>query len=154
VSFRIRRLERSDIDLVLELAQKSSEAPRWTRRNYEQVLLDTGAPFLARHGLVAVCEGKLVGFAVASWLPQEPAAELEGLFVEQTLRRRGIGASLLRGCMSWAASAGASAIRLEVRASNGGALAVYRGNGFSTTGVRPGYYSAPEEDALLLEAAL
>jgi ribosomal-protein-alanine N-acetyltransferase len=154
VSFQIRRLERSDIDLVLELAQKSSEAPRWTRRNYEQVLLDTGAPFLARHGLVAVCEGKLVGFAVASWLPQEPAAELEGLFVEQTLRRRGIGASLLRGCMSWAASAGASAIRLEVRASNGGALALYRGNGFSTTGVRPGYYSAPEEDALLLEAAL
>jgi ribosomal-protein-alanine N-acetyltransferase len=154
VSFQIRRLERSDIDLVLELAQKSAEAPRWTRRNYEQVLLDTGAPFLARNGLVAVCEGKLVGFAVASWLPQEPAAELEGLFVEQTLRRRGIGASLLRGCMSWAASAGASAIRLEVRASNGGALALYRGYGFSTTGVRPGYYSAPEEDALLLEAAL
>jgi ribosomal-protein-alanine N-acetyltransferase len=154
VRFQIRELDASDIDLVLELAKKSSEAPRWTRRDYEQVLLDTPAPMLVRHGLVAVSEGKLVGFAVGSWLPPEPAAELEGLFVEQNLRRRGVGASLLRGCMSWAASAGASAIRLEVRASNKGALALYRGYGFSTTGVRPGYYSAPEEDALLLEAAL
>jgi ribosomal-protein-alanine N-acetyltransferase len=56
--------------------------------------------------------------------------------------------------MLWAASAGASAFRLEVRASNLAALGLYRGHGFSTTGVRPGYYSAPDEDALLLEAAL
>jgi ribosomal-protein-alanine N-acetyltransferase len=154
VSFQIRTLERSDIDPVLELAQTSSDAPTWTRRNYEQVLLDTGAPMLVRHGLVALSAGELVGFAVASWLSPEPAAELEGLFVEESLRRQGIGASLLRGCMSWAASAGAPALRLEVRASNGGALALYHSHGFSTTGVRPGYYSAPDEDALLLEAAL
>ena len=154
MSFQIRAMEAFDIDSVLELAKESSEAPRWTRRNYEQVLRKTPTPSLVHHGLVAMSENRLVGFAVASWLPAERAAELEGLFVEQSLRRRGIGAALLRSCMRWAADAGALALRLEVRASNGAALALYHDRGFSTTGVRPGYYSAPDEDALLLEAAL
>ncbi len=96
----------------------------------------------------------MVGFAAASWLRQEAAAEVEGLVVEREHRRQGIGAALIDACMAWAANAGASAIRLEVRASNAAATALYRRLGFSTTGVRRAYYSAPVEDALLLEAPL
>ena len=65
-----------------------------------------------------------------------------------------IGAALIGSCMAWAAGVGASAIRLEVRASNVAALALYRRLGFSTAGVRRAYYSAPVEDALLLQAPL
>ena len=115
---------------------------------------DTPAPLLLRHGLVAQAGGDLVGFAVASWLRQETAAELEGLFVAHDFRRQGIGGALVRACMVWAANCGASAVRLEVRASNEAALALYHRHGFSAVGVRPAYYSAPNEDALLLEAAL
>jgi [ribosomal protein S18]-alanine N-acetyltransferase len=43
---------------------------------------------------------------------------------------------------------------LEVRASNDAALVLYHRHGFNAVGVRPAYYSAPIEDALLLEAAL
>jgi ribosomal-protein-alanine N-acetyltransferase len=154
VSFLIRAMEAGDIDRVWVLGRESFEAPRWTRGDYEQVLLDTPAPLLLRHGLVALAGGGLAGFAIASWLREEPAAEVEGLFVEPAFRRQGIGAALMRACMAWAADAGASAVRLEVRASNVAALALYYRHGFCAVGVRPAYYSAPNEDALLLEAAL
>ena len=104
--------------------------------------------------LVAVKGNSLNGFAVASWLRQEAAAEVEGLVVDQDYRRRGIGSALIEACMAWAANAGALSIRLEVRASNAAALALYQRHGFSTVGSRRAYYSAPVEDAVLLQAPL
>jgi [ribosomal protein S18]-alanine N-acetyltransferase len=147
-------MEAGDIEHVLTLARESMEAPHWPRRDYEQVLSDTQAAMLVRHGLVALSGSNVVGFAVASWLRQEPAAEVEGLFVERKFRRQGIGAALMTACMAWAANAGASAVRLEVRASNESALGLYHRHGFFAVGLRTAYYSAPSEDALLLEAAL
>jgi ribosomal-protein-alanine N-acetyltransferase len=143
-----------DIDPLLMLAGDSVDAPQWTRRDYQQILLATPSGLLRRHGLVALSGARLTGFAVASWLRHEAAAEVEGLMVERDRRRRGIGAALIGSCMAWAAGVGASAIRLEVRASNVAALALYRRLGFSTAGVRRAYYSAPVEDALLLQAPL
>jgi [ribosomal protein S18]-alanine N-acetyltransferase len=154
VSFLIRAMEGADIDRVLLLATETSDAPRWARGDYEHMLLEAPAPLLMRHALVAQYGGSLAGFAVASWLRRETAAELEGLFVDRGFRRKGIGGSLMRACMTWAANCGASAVRLEVRASNDAALALYRQHGFCDVGVRPAYYSAPKEDALLLEATL
>jgi ribosomal-protein-alanine N-acetyltransferase len=141
-----------DVDQVLLLAGESLEAPRWTRRQYEQVLRPGQAPWLLRCGLVAISSDNLVGFAAASWLRQETAAEVEGLFVQLDFRRQGIGGALIRACMAWAANAGATAVRLEVRASNTAALGLYHRHGFSEVGIRHAYYSSPREDALLLEA--
>ncbi len=104
--------------------------------------------------MVADSGGKVAGFAVVSWLRQEAAAEVEGLFVELNCRRQGVGSALIAACMAWAAKAGASTVRLEVRASNTAAHALYRRYGFSTAGVRHAYYSAPVEDALVLQAPL
>jgi [ribosomal protein S18]-alanine N-acetyltransferase len=147
-------MQAQDLDRVLMLAAESSEAPRWVRGDYEQILLPPPQALLARCALVALCADSLVGFAVASWLPQETFAELESVVVHRDHRRRGIGSTLLAACMAWAANAGASTLRLEVRASNAAALALYQRHGFSTTGVRRAYYSAPLEDALLLQAPL
>jgi [ribosomal protein S18]-alanine N-acetyltransferase len=143
-------MEAQDLDRVLALAGDSAEAPRWSRWEYEQILL--AAPPLLRCAPVALCGGNLAGFAVASWLPQEPAAEVEGLMVDRSYRRQGIGSALVKACLEWAAKAGASTVRLEVRASNAAAIALYQRHGFSAAGVRPSYYSAPREDALLLQA--
>jgi [ribosomal protein S18]-alanine N-acetyltransferase len=65
-----------------------------------------------------------------------------------------MASALLRVCMEWAANAGASSMRLEVRASNTAALALYQRHGFSAVGSRYAYYSAPVEDAVLLQAPL
>jgi [ribosomal protein S18]-alanine N-acetyltransferase len=154
VSFWIRTLAVQDLDRILILAADSVEAPHWNRRDYERILLTTPADPLVRHGLVAHSGGNIVGFAVTAWFQQETTADLEVLFVEHACRRGGIGSALIKACMTWAAQAGASTVRLEVRASNAGALALYRRHGFVAAGVRRAYYSAPVEDALLLKAPL
>jgi [ribosomal protein S18]-alanine N-acetyltransferase len=151
VSFLIRALAAADVDRVLALAA-DSEAPRWTRSDYERILLTAYSDPLLRCGLAALSDGYLSGFAVASWLRQEASAELEGVFVDRAYRRQGIGAALVGACMAWAANAGATTVRLEVRASNAAALALYQRYGFSTIGFRRAYYSVPVEDAVLLEA--
>ena len=143
-----------DIDRVLELAGESAEAPRWARRDYEQMLGGPAAALLIRFSVVASCGDCLAGFAVASWVWQESSAEVEGLVVQGEFRRRGIGSALLGACMAWAAQVGASMLRLEVRASNAAAFSLYQRHGFSIAGVRRGDYSAPVEDALLLQAPL
>jgi ribosomal-protein-alanine N-acetyltransferase len=154
VSFVVRNLAGQDLDDVLVLAAESLEAPHWNRRDYEQILLAQPSDPLLRCGLVADSGGKVAGFAVASWLRHETVAEVEGLFVESDCRRQGVGSALIAACMAWAAEAGASKVRLEVRASNTAAHALYRRHGFSTAGVRRAYYSAPVEDALVLQAPL
>ena len=151
----IRPLAAEDLDGVPALAA-GSDGPRWTRSDYEGILLaetrTSPVDPLQRCGLVALSDGHLSGFALTSWLRHETAAELEGVFVDRAYRRQGIASALVRACMAWAADAGATTIRLEVRASNSAALALYQRYGFSTTGVRRAYYSVPVEDAVLLEA--
>jgi [ribosomal protein S18]-alanine N-acetyltransferase len=154
MTFQVRAMAAQDVDGVWLLAGESSEAPRWTRADYEHILLAGPSDLLSRCGLVAVSGANLVGFAVASWLRPELTAEIEALFVEGSYRRRGIGGALIGACIAWAAKAGASSVRLEVRASNASALALYHRHGFSAAGVRRAYYSAPVEDALLLQVAV
>jgi [ribosomal protein S18]-alanine N-acetyltransferase len=154
VSLLVRNLAARDLDEVLVLAADSLEAPHWNRRDYEQILLAEPSDPLLRCGLVADSGGKVAGFAVARWLRQEAAAEVEGLFVDLDYRRQGVGSALIAACMTWAAKAGASKVRLEVRASNTAAHALYRRHGFSPAGVRRAYYSSPVEDALVLQAPL
>jgi ribosomal-protein-alanine N-acetyltransferase len=141
-----------DLDAVLELAANSSQAPHWSRAVYQEILAPSGS--VLRVAFVAERQQALGGFAVASWLTQESAAELESLVVDPIYRRQGAGSALLRACMRSAALAGASSMRLEVRMSNTAALALYHGQGFASTGIRRGYYSHPVEDAVLLQAPL
>ena len=153
MSFVIRTMAAEDLDRLLALAA-DSEAPRWTRSDYERILEAEPSDPLHRCALVALAGSDLAGFAVATWLQQEPSAELEGVFVDRAYRRQGIGGALVAACLAWAAGTGATTIRLEVRASNAAALALYQRYGFSTTGLRRAYYSVPVEDAVLLEAPL
>ena len=154
MSLLVRNLAEQDIDAVLVLAAESLEAPHWNRRDYEKILLAQPEDRLLRCGFVADSGGTVAGFAVVSWLRHEAAAEVEGLFVELSCRRQGVGSALIAACLDWAAKAGASTVRLEVRASNTAAHALYRRYGFSPAGIRRAYYSAPVEDALVLQAPL
>jgi [ribosomal protein S18]-alanine N-acetyltransferase len=155
MSFSVRAMTVEDLDRVLAIAAESIEVSRWTRRDYEQILLNTAEPVL-RCGWVALSDAApVVGFAVASWVREEPAAEVEGLVVERAYRRQGMGTALLQACAEWAVGLtsfkkGEFTLRLEVRASNVAALALYQHHGFILEGRRRAYYSTPTEDALLL----
>jgi ribosomal-protein-alanine N-acetyltransferase len=71
------------------------------------------------------------------------------LVVHPGVRRGGLGRRLLRTVLHEAESVGVTSSTLEVRRSNIAAQRLYEGAGFARSGVRPGYYPAPLEDALV-----
>jgi GNAT superfamily N-acetyltransferase len=79
---------------------------------------------------VLVLDGRIAGFAAL--LPRPDGdAELDGLFVEPDLRRRGVGRSLVEHCAEVALGRGSRAIHVV---GNPHADAFYLSCGFSTIG--------------------
>jgi ribosomal-protein-alanine N-acetyltransferase len=137
-------LRHEDLDEVVALSAASFTEP-WARAAFEEELArDWSVVRVARAGPRA----ELAGF-VACWLVRDELHVLS-LAVAPALRRRGYGRALLEGAVSVARSRGARYATLEVRKSNVAARRLYAGLGFSVIGERPGYYVAPDEDALVL----
>lgn len=75
------------------------------------------------------------------------------VIVAPALRRRGGGSALLRVALERARQRAVAVVHLDVRASNGPALALYRRHGFLAVGRRPRYYEG-REDAVLMSLRL
>jgi ribosomal protein S18 acetylase RimI-like enzyme len=90
--------------------------------------------------------------AFARWacIPAAGEAELLRIAVDPAHRGQGLGRRLLEACQEALAAQGMVMLFLEVRASNGAAMALYRACGWTRCGLRPGYY--PDgEDAVLFQ---
>ena len=92
------------------------------------------------------------GFAL-TWRAADEVHLLD-LVVDESVRRRGLGRSLLAAVIADAASSGGRMVLLEARASNEPALALYRSAGFFVTDVRRAYYSDNGEDAVVMRLEL
>jgi [ribosomal protein S18]-alanine N-acetyltransferase len=153
---QVRPLEASDLDDVLGMVEILDEAPHWSREQYENLLrADSSRPRIA---LVA-CNARsqeVVGFVVASLThnPVATEAELESIAVAPALQRRRIGRRLLASLVTRLRASGTCELHLEVRTSNFAAIQFYQAQNFKRTGVRPGYYADPEEDAVLMTLRL
>jgi ribosomal-protein-alanine N-acetyltransferase len=65
-------------------------------------------------------------------------------------QRRGIATRLMVHALEVTREAGLDAMTLEVRVSNRAAQSMYEQLGFSSVGVRPGYYVDNREDAMIM----
>jgi len=92
----------------------------------------------------------VVGFAGFWLLVGE--AHIINIAVREQYRQQGIGELLLISVIELTTELNASAITLEVRASNTTAQNLYRKYGFVEVGMRRGYYSDNKEDAILMTA--
>lgn len=83
-----------------------------------------------------------------------PDAHVTTLAVDPSWQRRRIGDRLLVALSRAAVAKGATALTLEVRASNEPAQALYRRFGFEPAGIRKGYYviDGATEDAMVMWA--
>ncbi len=146
---RVRRMRAADVEKVMALAASLKDAPHWPREAYLEAL--NAGPAVRRIALVAAEAkiGSVVGFAAASLIDGE--AELETIAVAAPSQRRGVGRELLEAMARELRLAGTREVRLEVRASNGPAIGLYRAVGFTETGRRPRYYADPVEDAVLMD---
>jgi ribosomal protein S18 acetylase RimI-like enzyme len=67
---------------------------------------------------------------------------VDGLAVDSALRRHGIGRALMREAVKHAHAEGMRAVALRVSVANGGAIALYRAEGFVVEGRLGGFYPA------------
>jgi ribosomal-protein-alanine N-acetyltransferase len=105
---------------------------------------------LLEHGAVVVASpaDQVVGYLFAQRAADE--AEILNLAVDPAHGRRGLGTALVQALLRDLRAAGVARVFLEVRESNQPAQAFYRALGFWLVSRRPGYYSRPPEDALVL----
>lgn len=142
----------ADLDQVLAIARCLPDAPHWPQSAYLNAIDSKSTP--RRIALVAAERqaGSVLGFTVASLLP--PQAELETIAVAAENQRQGLGKQLFRALAVELKTEGANELLLEVRPSNRPALAFYGSLGFVQSGLRPGYYADPIEDAVLMRLPL
>jgi [ribosomal protein S18]-alanine N-acetyltransferase len=139
----IRVLEKSDLCVLSEIAQRSDKYP-WSKHTF----LDCAKTNYFIWG--AESSDKIIqGFAII--LYQLDVFELLNICVDHKFQRQGVGQCLLQYVIAQAKRLGVKSIRLEVRASNLSAISLYRSLDFIEVGIRKNYYAttAAREDALL-----
>lgn len=133
-------------EALASLHQACFTTPRpWTEEEFGSLLKSPGA-FLLNE-----THGFLLGRALAG------EAELLTLAVDPSARRQGIGRRLLEAFENASRARGAESAFLEVAVDNVAARALYRATGWQESGVRKGYYRAPDGssiDAIVLTLPL
>ncbi len=142
----MRPIGPDDADAILAIQAESPEVAQWSQGAYDRLAQE------AMTGWAAELNGNISGFVTARCVGGD--IEILNFAVGRHARRQGVGARLLSEVLAWAKGERAEKIYLEVRASNEAARKFYERHGFRETGRRPRYYSAPIEDALLLELSL
>ena len=159
-AFLIRRMTHEDLPAVMELEKASFTNP-WSLELLQRelthdwsviFLLEEAAPPLPDARPDARDERRvLLGISIF-WIVHD---EVHVLNVATTPahRRRGVGRALMDATLAEGRARKCSLATLEVRKSNEGAIALYKGFGFRPVGVRPNYYvdegQAPE-DAIVM----
>ncbi len=108
----------------------------------EMSLRSSRAYFVARSGRSVVGYGGV--------MLSDDDAHVTTLAVDPDHQRRGIGTRLMLTLTRAAVQRGARHLTLEVRSNNIAAQALYRRFGLAPVGTRPGYYTATNEDALIM----
>lgn len=94
-------------------------------------------------------DGEVVGWAGLESICGE--GSVTNIAVLPGFRRRGTGEALTRALLTASDELLLDRLLLEVRLSNAPAIALYEKLGFVPLGVRPGFYEAPREDALIMQ---
>lgn len=134
----------ADIDAIVALEQESFTNP-WSR---ETLVWELAHSDVTRVYVLRDEADRAVAFCIA-WIIFDEL-HINTLAVTPDRRRQGLATFLLRGVMAEAAQEGARRATLEVRESNIAALQLYTRLGFTVSAKRPGYYTNPPEDALIL----
>ncbi|MER2114054.1 MAG: ribosomal protein S18-alanine N-acetyltransferase [Solibacillus isronensis] len=139
-----RRMTIDDVQAVHKIELASFPTP-WTLDSFYYEMTENQFA----HYLVAEDEnGEIIGFC-GIWLVID-AAQITNVAVVQSVRGQGIGETLMREAMRVAKEANMDVMSLEVRVTNTVAQNLYRKLGFQDGGLRKGYYTDNQEDALVM----
>jgi ribosomal-protein-alanine N-acetyltransferase len=139
--FTVRRLIYADLPHVIAIERRAFPTP-WSLAMFVLELSKASGICLA-----AVEGDELIGYCVCS--RYDTVWHLMNVAVDPDRRREGVAVALLTRLFDEADKPGEQ-YTLEVRPSNGGAIALYESFGFKRAGVRKGYYHDNKEDALIM----
>ncbi len=137
----IRRLSYADLPQVIAIERRSFPTP-WSLAMF---VLELSKP--SGICLAATRGGELVGYLVCS--RYDRVWHLMNVAIDPGERRQGLATALLLELLDRVHDDHAQ-YTLEVRQSNGGAIALYRRFGFRAAGLRRRYYQDNGEDALIM----
>ncbi|KEO82205.1 ribosomal protein S18-alanine N-acetyltransferase [Tumebacillus flagellatus] len=146
-TLEFRRMTLEDIPSILEIEHKSFTLP-WSEEAFR---LELTQNHFAKY-VVAVVDDLVVGYG-GTWVIIDEA-HVTNVAVHPDYRGHGIGELLMRQLMAVAISHGADRMTLEVRVSNLVAQNLYEKMGFLSHGIRKGYYTDNNEDAMIMWAEL
>lgn len=151
----VRQARPDDLQKIIEIERQSPAAAHWSNQEYQRLFAASPeqAPRLCLVIERANTTGELAGFMIAGCAVADEW-EIENIAVAERSQRAGLGTRLIHELKHMADSMGVSRIHLEVRESNAAARALYRRAGFIEKCRRKSYYTAPEEDAILLSYEL
>jgi len=146
---RIRPMTPADLDAILPFEAEMFGSEAWSRAAYLDEINDVE---LRRYLVAESSCGEVLGDAGV--LIVADTAQVVTIAVVPTARRRGIARRLLTELIAIARSRRAIEILLEVRVDNMAAQKLYETEGFSTVGIRKGYYDRGRVDAKVMRLDL
>lgn len=144
MNINYRTITNEDIDDAYALECANFSEP-WPRSAFAEIVDKKDADYYLAEDADS---GKLLGGCVVFRILDE--GDITNVAVQSDYRRQGIATGLLEYALKHSADLGIVDFTLEVRASNAAAIGLYEKCGFTSEGIRPGFYSKPKEDAVVM----
>lgn len=141
IQYRLMRIP--DIGQIVEVEQASFSTP-WSADAFFNELTNNHFAYY----IVAEIDKRVIGYCGVWVIIDE--AHITNVAVHPDYRGKKIGEDLMRHIITLSKSNGAKKMTLEVRVSNQTALALYHKFGFEEHGIRKGYYTDNQEDAIIM----
>ena len=139
---QILTLGREHLASVASLECECFSQP-WSEKALEILLEDNAV------AVVALIDGEVVAYAGMTSVLDE--GQITNVATRPSYRRRGLARAVLEELIRRATERGVASVFLEARVSNAPAISLYTSLGFCEIGTRRRFYSAPVEDAVLME---
>lgn len=146
MAYLLRAMKKEDISQIVEIEKQSFASP-WSAYAFQCELADND---FAHYLVVTSADNseQVLGYG-GMWLIIDEA-HITNIAIAPQYRGKNLGEFLLNGLEVLAAQKGAVRMTLEVRVSNKKAQTLYKRRGFVPSGIRPNYYVAENEDALIM----
>jgi [ribosomal protein S18]-alanine N-acetyltransferase len=148
MSLRIRRMELTDLEKVLEIDQLSFSLP-WPKSTFRFELVENELSRCWVGELERLFKPVEVVSMAVVWMVVNDA-HIATIAVHPAFRRLGIAKQMMAHIIQAAEDEKMDSVTLEVRVSNEAAQNLYAQFGFKVVGKRPRYYRDTNEDALIM----
>lgn len=131
------------IDTVAELDEECLGSEAWSKESFKLCLTKD-----CYYIYLLIDAGEHIGTVLFTRSLDE--ADISNVCIKERYRGHGAGLFMLVDAIEIMRDKGVSHFTLEVREKNIAALALYKKAGFESAGVRPGFYSNPDDNAVIM----